>query len=181
MAPDARGQAFFLVPKVSSARGSRRTVAATLFCLVPKLRLGTHSAKLCFATVRPVIRSPGDRKQSFQEVRAQTEFGHEKRGSRRTVAATLFRPAAGRLRRGYNPDVHWREESMSIVELIPAVRGLSRSEKFQLAQILLEDLASEELPTIFKEGQVYPIYTPEYAPDAAAQLAQVLKNDGTRS
>ena len=70
---------------------------------------------------------------------------------------------------------------MSIAEIIPAVRALSRGEKFQLAQILLEDLASEELPTIFKEGQVYPIYTPEYAPDAAAQLAKVLMNEGTRS
>jgi hypothetical protein len=70
---------------------------------------------------------------------------------------------------------------MSIVEIIPAVRGLSRGEKFQLAQILLDDLASEELPAIFKEGQVYPIYTPEYAPGAAAQLAQVLMEDRTRS
>ena len=70
---------------------------------------------------------------------------------------------------------------MSIAEIIPAVRALSRGEKFQLAQLLLEDLAGEELPALFKEGQVYPIYTPEYAPDAAAQLAQLLREDGTRS
>ena len=31
---------------------------------------------------------------------------------------------------------------MSITEIIPAVRALSRNEKFNLAQILLEDLAS---------------------------------------
>ena len=70
---------------------------------------------------------------------------------------------------------------MSIAEIIPAVRALSRSEKFNLAQMLLEDLAKEELPAAFKEGHVYPIYTPEYAPDAAAQLARALSEDGIRS
>jgi hypothetical protein len=74
----------------------------------------------------------------------------------------------------------WKEASMSIAEIIPAVRALSRVEKFQLAQLLLGDLAGEELP-IFKEGQVYPICTPEYAPGAAAQLAQLLKEEGDRS
>jgi hypothetical protein len=69
---------------------------------------------------------------------------------------------------------------MSIAEIIPAVRALSRGEKFQLAQILLADLAEEDPSAMFKEGQVYPIYTPEYAPEAAAQLAQVLREDGTR-
>jgi hypothetical protein len=70
---------------------------------------------------------------------------------------------------------------MSIADIIPAVRALSRGEKFQLAQVLLEDLAREELSAVFKEGQVYPIYTPEYAPDAAAQLAQVLMEERTPS
>jgi hypothetical protein len=70
---------------------------------------------------------------------------------------------------------------MSIAEIIPSVRALSRGEKLQLAHLLLEDLAKEELPTMFKEGQVYPIYTPEYAPDAAAQLAQLLMEEETRT
>ena len=68
---------------------------------------------------------------------------------------------------------------MSISKIIPLVRALSRGEKFQVAQILLEDLAEEELQTTFKVGQVYPIYTPEYSPDAAAQLAEVLGGEGT--
>ena len=34
---------------------------------------------------------------------------------------------------------------MSIAEIIPAFRALSRGEKFQLAQMLLEDMAGEEL------------------------------------
>jgi hypothetical protein len=73
-----------------------------------------------------------------------------------------------------------KEASMSIAEIIPAVRALGRGEKFQLAQMLLEDLAREELPPVFKEGQVYPIYTPEFAPGAAAQLAQLLMEEKTR-
>jgi hypothetical protein len=67
----------------------------------------------------------------------------------------------------------------AIAEIIPAVRALSRSEKFQIAQILLDDLAKEELTLAFTEGSVFPIFTPEYAPDAAAQLAQVLLEEGT--
>ena len=63
---------------------------------------------------------------------------------------------------------------MSIVEIMPAVQALSRSEKFHLARMLLEDLASEDLLATIKEGQVFPIYTPDYSPGAAAQLAQLL-------
>jgi hypothetical protein len=70
---------------------------------------------------------------------------------------------------------------MSITEIVPAVRALSRGEKFQLVQMVLADLATEELQAMFKEGQVFPIYTPEYAPEAAAQLAKVLTEEGTRS
>ena len=70
---------------------------------------------------------------------------------------------------------------MLIAEIIPEVRALSRVEKFHLAQMLLEELAREEPSALFKEGQVYPIYTPEFAPDAAAQLAQLLKEEGARS
>ena len=70
---------------------------------------------------------------------------------------------------------------MSIAAIIPAARALSRGEKFQLAQMLLEDLATEEQQVMFKEGQVYPIYTPEFAPGAASQLAQLLKEEVTRS
>ncbi len=61
----------------------------------------------------------------------------------------------------------------AIAEIIPAVRALSRSEKFRIAQILLDDLAKEELTPAFTDGSVFSIYTPEYAPDAATQLAQV--------
>ena len=70
---------------------------------------------------------------------------------------------------------------MLMAEIISAVRALSRSEKFQIAQMLLDDLASEELPALFKEGHIFPIHTPEYAPGAAAQLAQALREEETKS
>ena len=70
---------------------------------------------------------------------------------------------------------------MSIAEIIPVVRALSRDEKVQLAHMLLEDLGFEEQKAMFKDGQVYPIYTPEYAPNAAAQLAQLLNEERSRS
>ena len=65
---------------------------------------------------------------------------------------------------------------MSIAELIPAVRALPRSEKFRLVQLLLDDLAGEELLSKLEQGQGCPIYTPEFAPGAAAQLARLLKS-----
>jgi hypothetical protein len=70
---------------------------------------------------------------------------------------------------------------MSIAEIIPAVRALSRGEKYQLAHLLLEDLANSEPAAVFAEGQIFPIYTPEYAPNAAAQLAQLLEKERTGS
>jgi hypothetical protein len=72
-----------------------------------------------------------------------------------------------------------KESAMSIAEIIPAVLALSRSEKFQIAQLLLDDLANEERSVEFTDGHVFPIYTPEYAPDAAAQLAQALTDEET--
>jgi len=64
---------------------------------------------------------------------------------------------------------------MSIAGIIPEVLALSRGEKFQLARMLLDHLANEE-PT-FREGAIYPVYTPAYSPGAATQLAQVLQEE----
>ena len=64
---------------------------------------------------------------------------------------------------------------MSITELIPAVRALPRSDKFRPARLLLDDLAGEDLLSEIKQGQDFPVYTPEFAPEAAAQLAGLLE------
>jgi hypothetical protein len=65
---------------------------------------------------------------------------------------------------------------VSIAEIMPIVQALSRSEKLELARLIIDGLAKQESPPGFKEGHVYAIYTPEYAPGAAAQLAEVLKS-----
>jgi hypothetical protein len=58
---------------------------------------------------------------------------------------------------------------------------LSRGEKFKLAQLLLDDLAGEDLLSGIKQGQEFPLYTPEFAPGAAAQLAALLEEQGKHS
>ena len=70
---------------------------------------------------------------------------------------------------------------MSLAEIIPAVRALPRSEKFRIARLLLDDLAGEELLSGLKQGQEFPIYTPEFAPGAAAKLAALLEEQGKQS
>jgi hypothetical protein len=74
-----------------------------------------------------------------------------------------------------------RSATMSIAEILPAVRALPRSEKFRLARLLLDDLAEEELLSTIKQGQEFPLYTPEFAPGAAAQLATLLEEQGKQS
>ncbi len=69
-----------------------------------------------------------------------------------------------------------RDQALSIADIIPVVESLSRSEKIQLARLLIDGLANEDSSIEFKEGQVFPIYTPAYSPGAAAQLAQLLKD-----
>jgi len=72
-----------------------------------------------------------------------------------------------------DPRVLAKEASMSIADVIPAVQALSRGEKFQLAQMLFQDLAREELPAMFKAGPVYPMcirFTPPSMPPGRSDL-----------
>jgi hypothetical protein len=71
--------------------------------------------------------------------------------------------------------------TMSITEIIPVVRALPRSEKFRLVRLLLDDLAEEEPLSRLKQGLEFPIYTPEFAPGVAAQLATLLKEEEKQS
>jgi hypothetical protein len=74
-----------------------------------------------------------------------------------------------------------RSPMMSIAEILPAVRALPRSEKIRLARLLLDDLVGDELLSELKQGQEFPIYTPSFAPDAAAQLARLLGEPGKQT
>jgi hypothetical protein len=70
---------------------------------------------------------------------------------------------------------------MSFVELLPTVRSLSRLDKLQLIQLLAADLAQAEEPTPIAAGQDYPLWSPDRAYDAAAELLRVLEAEGTQS
>jgi hypothetical protein len=46
---------------------------------------------------------------------------------------------------------------MSLLELLPEVRALSRIEKLQLIRVLAEDLARSEEIAPFEPGREYPL------------------------
>lgn len=73
-----------------------------------------------------------------------------------------------------------RDEPMSIAEIMPAALALSRSDQLQLARLLINRLADEDSLTL-REEQVFPIYTPEFAPEAATQLSRLLTGDEPQS
>ncbi len=65
---------------------------------------------------------------------------------------------------------------MSLSELEPVVRTLPRSEKFQLVQFLVNELAREaaDVPLI-AERDTFPVWTPLQASDAAQTLLNALQ------
>ena len=66
---------------------------------------------------------------------------------------------------------------MSIVELLPAVRSLSRADKLRLIQMLAAELEGEEASTPLVPGQTYPLWSPVEAYAAATVLLGVLEAD----
>ena len=65
---------------------------------------------------------------------------------------------------------------MSIVEMMPSVRAMSRIEKLQLIQLLAEDLARAEESTSLNPGQNYPLWSPDRAYEAADVLLRELES-----
>ncbi len=59
-------------------------------------------------------------------------------------------------------------------ELILNLRGLSRSDKFHIIQILISELAQQETDLI-KPDQAYPVWSPYDAVEAADTMLQVLR------
>ncbi len=68
---------------------------------------------------------------------------------------------------------------MSLLELLPEVRALSRIEKLQLIRVLAEDLARSEEIAPFEPGREYPLWSPDRAYGAAAVLLQELEAERT--
>ena len=64
---------------------------------------------------------------------------------------------------------------MSLAEVLPNVRSLSRADKLRLIRLLAEDLS--EVETLLEGGASYPVWSPHDAHDAAATLMKVLETD----
>jgi hypothetical protein len=65
---------------------------------------------------------------------------------------------------------------MSLTEMLPEVRALSRRDKIRLLQILAPELEQDESGLI-EPGRSYPVWSPDRAFPAAAALLQALENE----
>jgi hypothetical protein len=63
---------------------------------------------------------------------------------------------------------------MALSELISTLRGLSRADKFHIMQILISELAQQEMDLI-KPDQSYPVWSPYDAVEAADTMLEVLQ------
>ncbi len=66
---------------------------------------------------------------------------------------------------------------MSLSELPPAIRALTRDDKLRLIQLLADDVAREPAAELDTAGQSVPIWSPHDAFEGAATLLRVLKAD----
>ena len=64
---------------------------------------------------------------------------------------------------------------MSLIDLLPAVRQLSRDEKLSLAQMLAEELNQGDLAALIPQGVGLPVWSPLECYEAAAQLMKLLE------
>jgi len=63
---------------------------------------------------------------------------------------------------------------MVSTELISTLKNLNRSDKFQIMQILISELAEQEIDLI-RSDQDYPVWSPYDAVEAADTMLKVLK------
>jgi hypothetical protein len=63
---------------------------------------------------------------------------------------------------------------MSLSEVLPSVRSLSRHDKLLLMQLLAGELVRAEAGPDIPAGQTYPVWSPDRAFGAAAELLKAL-------
>ena len=66
---------------------------------------------------------------------------------------------------------------MSITEMLPEVRSLSRGDKLKLIQLLAQELERDEAD-IIEPNRDYPIWSPDSAFAAGATMLEVLAEEG---
>lgn len=65
---------------------------------------------------------------------------------------------------------------MTIEELFPTLRSLTRTDKLKVMQFLVTELAREEEPTL-EPGATYLVWSPLNSHEAAHKLAQLLESE----
>jgi hypothetical protein len=63
---------------------------------------------------------------------------------------------------------------MSIIDLLPTVRALSRLDRLRLIQIVVQELATDEAASLIEPNREYPVWSPYEADKAAAVMLQLL-------
>lgn len=63
---------------------------------------------------------------------------------------------------------------MSLAEVLPDVRSLSREDKAQLMHLLAQELSATDPTALMTPGQTYPVWSPVDAFAAADVLLKVL-------
>ena len=69
---------------------------------------------------------------------------------------------------------------MSLTDVLPEVQKLSRRDKIRLIQLLAQDLERDE-EELIQPGRSYPIWSPDRAFTAAAELLQALEDEKGQS
>jgi hypothetical protein len=69
---------------------------------------------------------------------------------------------------------------MSLAEVLPDVRSLSRDDKAQLLQLLTQELSATDPAALLTPGQSYPVWSPVNAFAAADTLLKVLDSERAR-
>ena len=67
---------------------------------------------------------------------------------------------------------------MSLDELLPELRSLSRADRLRVVQFLVTELAHEEGVALLEPEKAYPVWTPYDAFEAATTLYQALRQEG---
>ncbi len=65
---------------------------------------------------------------------------------------------------------------MSIAEMLPEVRSLSRQDKIKLIQLLAQELEQDEAEVI-ESNRNYPLWSPDASFSAGATMLEVLEEE----
>jgi hypothetical protein len=74
-----------------------------------------------------------------------------------------------------SPETAMTPTNAALLDLLPALRSLPRSDKLRVIELLAADLAREESPPLVEAGAIYPVWTPIDAFEAAAVFQRELE------